>query len=61
MWSDVDKTWLLTFSAQAGAGLALVFFSTTPGDAELGRLLLASAFGQSISAGQKATREGNTK
>ena len=52
----IDPAWLLTFTAQAGAGLMLVFFSEAAGDAELGRLLLASAFGQSISAGTKAQK-----
>ena len=54
--SNIDPVWALTFVAQAGTGLALVFFSTTPGDSELGRLLLASAFGQTVSAGSRAGR-----
>lgn len=52
---SVDVNWLVTFIAQVGCAAGLAFFGDGSADAELARLLMASAFGQTISAGAKAT------
>ena len=52
---QLDPVWLFTFTLQAASGMCLIFFAGETSDHELGKLLLASAFGQSISSGQKVS------
>lgn len=49
----IDNRWLIILSLQVTCGLALIFGA--PEDGELGRLLLASAFGQVATGNLKAT------
>ena len=53
---QLDHTWVMTFIAQVVVGLGLIVWAESPHDAELGRLLLASAFGQGLTARKKVFR-----
>jgi hypothetical protein len=45
--TNADYRWWALFVGQVGVGLVLTFYS----DAEYGKLLLASAFGQGVTGG----------
>ncbi len=49
---DVDVRWWALLIGQVGVGLVLFFY----GDADFGKLLLGSAFGQSVTAKIGPTR-----
>jgi len=51
--TDMDYRWWALFVGQVAVGLALTFFN----DAEYGKLLLASAFGQGVTGGFGPTRK----
>jgi hypothetical protein len=45
--TDIDYRWWALFVGQVAVGLTLLFYN----DAEYGKLLLASAFGQGVTGG----------
>ena len=52
----MDYRWLALFVGQVGVGLALLFVDPAAENADLGRMLLASAFGQAATGNLRATR-----